>query len=147
MPSRLTELLERIRPAGAPGAAATGEQATDTGRDIELADVAAVLAEFEAEVDDIEADAHARTREVRREADRTAESITAEIPDRVAVARAEAARDEERRGHVETARLTDEARRDADRRRAAALAGLDDLVASAVARIWALTEDEDGVAP
>ena len=66
----LRELLERIRPAGTPGAPSEGDrQRQREDRAAEVADITTVLAEFEAEADAIgtaaESDAH-RLRELCR---------------------------------------------------------------------------------
>jgi vacuolar-type H+-ATPase subunit H len=140
VPSRLTELLERIRPAGAPGAAAEGEPAVDVAAEDELAAVARVLARFEAEADDVVDSARRRAEQLMRDAQRDAERTQAAMAERIAVARAEVTRTQERRGDAEATRLGEEAKREADRRRASAAARVDDVVALALERIWALAD-------
>jgi vacuolar-type H+-ATPase subunit H len=135
---RLSELLERIRPAGAPGAAATGAPLVDVAAANELAALVRMLAELEAEADDVVAEARERADQLAAEAIREEDQIHAELPERLAVARAEVTRSHERRGETEAARLTRQATEEAERRRRAADDRLDALVDAVVDRIWAL---------
>ncbi len=142
--SRLTELLERIRPAGVPGAAAEGRSPVDRAAVDELAALTRVLAGFEAAADEVVARGRSRADGFRLDADRREERIGAELPERLAVARAEVERDHERRGAAEAARLAEAAQREADERRRAAAARIDDVVTAAVDRIWQLAGTADG---
>ncbi len=142
--SRLTELLERIRPAGVPGAAAEGRPPVDRAAVDELAALTRVLAGFEAEADEIVSRGRRRAEGLRLDADRREQRLGAELPERLAVARAEVERDHERRGAAEAARLAEAARREADERRRTAAARVDDVVTAAVDRIWQLAATADG---
>jgi vacuolar-type H+-ATPase subunit H len=141
--SRLTELLERIRPAGVPGAAAEGQPPVDRAAADELAALTGVLAELEAQADEVVARGRRRAERLRVDADRREERIRGEQPERVAVARAEVEQDHERRGAAEAARLTEAAQREAVARRRAADARIDDVVTAAVDRIWQLVGAAD----
>jgi vacuolar-type H+-ATPase subunit H len=92
----LQQLLERIRPAGAPGAPTEGErQRRRDNRADEIAEVTALLAEFEAEA---AATVEAAELEAKRECDQarqTARKLTATLPDRVATASAEVSESDE----------------------------------------------------
>jgi len=145
--SRLTELLERIRPAGAPGAAATGVRMADEARAAEIEHVWELLAEYEAEADDVIAGATAEAAAMRRRADREVESIRARIADRVAIAEAEATQRQERRGAAAASEVHEQARREAQRRRAAAAARMDELVDAAIRSIWEVADAEGEVGP
>jgi hypothetical protein len=93
MVSRLTELLERIRPAGSPGAPTEGERSQyRERRETELAALIRVLHEFEAEAAAVVSSAEARAVEIRRDADTEARRVRAGIPQ--LVAGAESARDQ-----------------------------------------------------
>jgi len=86
----LSELLERIRPAGAPGAPAKGGPGgRDEGRDRELADLVAVLAAFDEEAAAVVAEARRRADERRAEAALEAGAIRAGLADRLARAAVE----------------------------------------------------------
>jgi len=89
---RLSELLERIRPAGSPGAAAEGdEQHRREILDDEIGDIARLLGEFEQEADQIVDEADREVVRIRQEGERKAHEIRARRADRVAVAEADAA--------------------------------------------------------
>jgi hypothetical protein len=97
MPTRLSELLERIRPAGAPGAPHEGErqrQADD--RAGEITDVLELLVDFEAEARTVLADGHKEADRVRSNAHRRAATGRASLPDLMARAEAEAAHRDDR---------------------------------------------------
>jgi vacuolar-type H+-ATPase subunit H len=98
MPTRLSELLERIRPAGAPGAPHEGErqrQADD--RAGEIIDVLDLLVEFEAEARTVLADGHKEADRVLSNAHRQASAGRASLPDLMAQTEAEAAHRDDRR--------------------------------------------------
>ncbi len=147
MASRLTELLERIRPAGAPGAAAPGVRRGDEARAAEVARAAQLLAENEAEADGVVAEATAQAAAMRGRTDREIESITAQVPERVAVAESEATQREERRGATAAKEVDEGARCEAQRRRDAAMARMGELVDSAVRQIWEIAERDGEVVP
>ncbi len=106
MPLRLSELLERIRPAGAPGAPSEGEQqraASDRTR--EVADIADVLARFEEEADAVVADAAARADKIRRDAEAEVRQLRGAVPDRIAAVEASAPRGARERSESERAQV------------------------------------------
>ncbi|MGB5759887.1 MAG: hypothetical protein WBM50_23440, partial [Acidimicrobiales bacterium] len=93
MPPGLSELLERIRPAGTPGAPSEGEQQREEfDRVNEIAELAAVLEAFEEEADAMTSAATEQAAAVRRDADRQARQIRAGVPDRIATVQAAATR-------------------------------------------------------
>jgi vacuolar-type H+-ATPase subunit H len=110
MALRLSELLERIRPAGAPGALTEGERQRDRDhRAREIAPITIVLASFEAEADALVRTALAEADRLRSEGRRRAHEIRAEVPDRIAVAEASAAQTYEEYGRDEMTRLRSQA--------------------------------------
>ena len=117
---RLSELLERIRPAGAPGAAAEGDD--QHRRNIlaaEIADIERALAAFEHEADQLVATAREEAEQLRRDGDRRADQIRAGLADRVAVA--QAAGNERQQTDAEHDAIVESARRDAQRVRTEAV--------------------------
>lgn len=93
----LQELLERIRPAGTPGAPSEGDrQRQREDRATEVADITAVLAEFDAEADAIVTAAQSDAHRLREQAKRQAGAIRADLADRVATAGAEIGAQDER---------------------------------------------------
>ena len=110
MAPRLSELLERIRPAGTPGAPSEGErQRRDARRADEIAKVTAVLAALEAEADAVVAEAVQEADRLHSDASRHVQEIAARLPDRIAVAEAEAARLREDLDQIEVEKLRDDA--------------------------------------
>ncbi len=98
MPTRLSELLERIRPAGAPGAPHEGErQRRADDRAGEIIDVLDLLVEFEAEARTVLADGHKEADRVLSNAHRLASAGRASLPDLMARTEAEAAHRDDRR--------------------------------------------------
>jgi hypothetical protein len=103
---RLSELLERIRPAGTPGAPTEGElQRRDDRRAAEIKNITAILTSFETEADTIIATAQNEAERVRSRGHIRAHETSAAVPDRMAVAEAEAAHVLEQRDRVETEQL------------------------------------------
>ena len=137
---RLSELLDRIRPAGAPGTPAAAVPQRDVVAREETARVVDVLAEFEAEVDALLACARVEADAIAAEADRTARQIRNELPDRVAVARADVADDAERAHADAIARVGDDAEAEAATIRAAADAGA--IAQRVIAVIWDAVGEE-----
>ena len=87
MPARLSELLERIRPTGAPGAPSEGErERLEIGRTEEVAAIAAVLSAFEQEADALIAAANDQATRLHNDAERRAHEIRNGLPDQVAAA-------------------------------------------------------------
>jgi vacuolar-type H+-ATPase subunit H len=141
--TRLTELLERIRPSGAPGAAAIGEPAVDAAAE-ELTELTRVLASIEAEADRLIDEARAHVDRLHHDADLEAQRIRAGVAERVALAQTEVDTEHEDRGAAESRRIVESATREADRRREIAAAQLDALAASAIDHIWQLAGTERG---
>lgn len=137
MAPRLSEILERIRPAGAPGAPTEGEfQHRLDRRADEIATLTAVLASFEAEADAVVARARAEADRLRSEAQRRVHEIAASLPDRVAVAEARAAHLLEERDQVEHERIRSEAAATISNLQARAEVQIPALVEEAMAMIW-----------
>ena len=140
---RLSELLERIRPSGAPGASSEGEQQhhlEDLNR--ETIDVAPVLAGFEAEVEAVLAAAHEEAERVRQNGEQQARHIQLGLSDRIAVARSAAARQHDQVGLEELARITRDSTAEVARLQATAIAQAPRLVDAAMETIWSsLTPD------
>lgn len=135
MATRLSDLLERIRPAGAPGAAT--ETTTQRERDAatEVAGVAAAIADAEQAAAEVVARARRAAADVVQEGEQQARQIRADLPDRVAAEGAAIATqgpqgdDAEARLAVETDQRIAALRADAGRARPA-------LVTQAVAAVW-----------
>lgn len=139
---RLSELLERIRPAGSPGAAAEGdEQHRRNILDAEIADIALTLAGFEQEAERIVAAAREEAEESRRDGERRADRIRAGLADRVAVARA--AGTEPEQVDAERMAVIDATRRDADQLRREAEERSPALVEMIVNSIWSMLPRDD----
>lgn len=134
---RLSELLERIRPAGSPGAAAEGEeQHRRSILDAEIADIALTLAGFEQEAERIVATARQEAEQLRRDGERRAELTRAELADRLAVARAAAT--EPDRVLAEHDAVLEATRQDADRLHRVAEERVPPLVETIVGSIWSM---------
>lgn len=134
MRPRLSELLERIRPAGAPGAPTEGESAAlRRWRADEIADVVAALVTFEAEVDATIAAARRDAAQIVGGGERRAREIIAGTADRVAAVQVETEQRSEAHDDAETERATSariavmQARADHE---------ISGLVAHAVESIW-----------
>ncbi len=133
---RLSDLLERVRPAGAPGASAEGE--TRHARDVaqrDLAEVAAALAQFAVEADETVATARAEVVEIDREADRRAQAIRAGRADRLARANAVVAQPAAG-SEDDLSRIVDESRAKAEQEQTRAKQQIPLLVDAAVEVIW-----------
>jgi hypothetical protein len=93
VPRHLSELLERIRPAGAPGAPSEGDRQRDEfDRAHEVAGIASVLAGFEEEVGKLIGAANKEAEQIRVGADLRANQIRSSVPDRIAKGQAQAMR-------------------------------------------------------
>jgi vacuolar-type H+-ATPase subunit H len=139
MAARLSELLERIRPAGTPGAPSEGElQRRDARRADEIATLTALLASFEAEADAVVAEAVREADQLRSEGQRQARELVARLPNRIAVAEAEAARSHERLDQLEAEQLGDEAAQSIARLQARAAGEIPQLVDDIIDVIWSV---------
>ncbi|MGA7759374.1 MAG: hypothetical protein WCA90_06035 [Ilumatobacteraceae bacterium] len=138
---RLSELLERIRPAGAPGAAAEGdEQHRRNILHAEIAEVARVLDDFEREADQLVVTSRHEAEQIRRDGERRAEQIRASLADRLAVARA--AGTESRDSDAEHEAIVETTRRDAERLRLDAGTRIPALAGTIAGSIWAALPTE-----
>lgn len=143
MPPRLSELLERIRPAGTPGAPTEGEeQRQQVDRAREVAGIAAVLAAFEQEADAVIAAATTRATKLVHDAEREARQIRAAVPDRMATARAAAVREHQRRDEAEQARLEAQIAAEVAHLESRAAERIPKLVAAASHAVWAIVGDD-----
>ncbi len=135
----LSELLERIRPAGAPGAPTEGERQRDEAdRRAELAVVAEVIATFVAEADAIVESARSESDAIRGEADRRVERLRQQLPDRIARAEALTMTTHDQRLGDERAVVLEQARREIERIDAAAAENTPRLVEKALETIWSM---------
>lgn len=134
---RLSELLERIRPAGTPGAPTDGEvQRREDRRAAEIETITAILSSFETEADTIIATARNRADQVRSEGHSSALETAASVPDRMAMAEAESARVLEQRDRVETELLRSQTELTISQLRAQAQARTPLLVEEVMELIW-----------
>lgn len=133
----IRELLERIRPAGTPGPPTEGERRRrNDARAAEIADVVALLAEFEAEADAIVDAAEAAGRREQAEARRQAARIAASTPDRVATAGAGIAARNELERDAEVAAIRARAEQDAERLIGSSTKTIPVVAGRAVQMIW-----------
>jgi vacuolar-type H+-ATPase subunit H len=133
---RLSELLERIRPAGTPGASSRGDDDGARASADEIRKIAEALASFEAEADRQISEASDRASEIRQDAEREASHMLAGLPDRVATARASASQLPEQECEDELARIVDQTSRDLELLDARAASEMPRLVEAAMAVIW-----------
>ncbi|MEZ5230689.1 MAG: hypothetical protein R2710_29675 [Acidimicrobiales bacterium] len=139
MARALSELLERIRPAGAPGAPTEGERPDeDPASRPELALVAEVLADFVAEASAVRSAATAEAAAIRHDADLRIQRIRQQLPDRVARAEATSDAAHEDRTRGERSDLERQRRRDLEAIDARAEQLRPVLAAEAVELIWHL---------
>jgi hypothetical protein len=135
----LRELLERIRPAGSPGAASEAVARQELAALDEIAHIAQVVASYERQADEIVAQAHRQAGELRAEAERTAGRIRSGLPDRLAMATRPGPLPYVEDRETEQADIAEHARREIERRRAGAQAGAEALVARVIEAMWATT--------
>ena len=140
MPLRLSDLLDRLRPAGAPGAPAEGESRRDEALTDEIAALAAELVELNAEADKIVARAHREADQIIGDGERRARRLRGELADRVAAASNAPVEDEGYEVDERLAKLADETQRTIAAHRSALDARSDALVATAVDMIWQIVE-------
>jgi hypothetical protein len=127
------DLLERFRPAGAPGAAAPAGIPADRNRQLqdELGQVLALLSDTEAECDAIRRAASERADRVRRDAATRAAATSAAAREQADAARAEAAARQRRRNEARAA----EELRDAQHRARDVMARVSQRRPALVARV------------
>jgi vacuolar-type H+-ATPase subunit H len=134
---RLSELLERLRPAGTPGAPTEGEQQRRHQlQEREIAAVTVVLRAFEQRADQMIAAGRAEAERRRRDGERRADLVRAQLPDRIAIARAEAVQQHDEQGESEIAEVEHGAQREIARIEADAETRVPQLADAVVATIW-----------
>lgn len=137
MPLRLSELLERIRPAGSPGAPTEGEKRIGTPDHAnELAEIASVLAVFEREAAALVDAATAMAAALARDAERQVRQIRSSVPDRIARAEAAAVRGHDQRFGVERRRMEAQTAGEVARLEAQGDELVPSLVVAAIDLIW-----------
>ncbi len=147
---RLSDLLERIRPVGAPGAASEGEQQRQReDRERELAELIRALHSTEVEAAQQVACAERDTAATQAATAHAVAKLRAGLPDLLAVQRTETFSDQGVTIEREGIRVIELARNEADRVTAQAAAGMPELVAAALQSIWStvLTQPNDSTAP
>lgn len=148
MPLRLSELLERIRPAGAPGAPSEGErQRRRDDRATEIAHVEQLLARFEQAAQARIDEAREEEVRVRRRAQARMSQIRTSLPDRLAVEAARASEHVDNGGRGEEDRIRAEAADEISRMTARADAEIPRLVDRVIRAIWSSTGSTDGSEP
>ncbi len=143
---RLSELLERLRPSGTPGAPTEGEQQRQREmQEHEIAAVNATLRAFEAEAEQVVARGRSEAERLRHDGERQAQLVRAQLPDRIAIARAAAVRQDEEHGAGEVTDVERNAKRDIARIEAEAETRVPQLADAVVATIWStLTPASEG---
>jgi hypothetical protein len=136
MVMRLSELLDRIRPAGAPGAASEGEYQRARDALDEIAGIAELLRSFEAEADAVITAGHDEAEQLRRRAERRVHEIHAELPDRLAMAGTGSARQAEVEGDARLEGIADETDRVIRELRSRAAGRMPRLVDAALEVVW-----------
>jgi hypothetical protein len=140
MPLRLSELLERIRPAGSPGAPTEGErQRRRDDRATEIADLARLLASFADESAARVEAAQEEAARLRRSGQTRAAEVHAGLSGRVAVAVARVTEHHQDLDRNDEARIRQEADREIARLHARADAEIPHLVDRTMQVIWSLT--------
>ena len=145
---RLTELLERLRPAGTPGAPTEGEQQHRHEQQArEVAAVRDMLREYEAAAQEIVAAGSAEADRLRHDGERRAHLIRAQLPDRIAIARAEAARPHDDDGETEVDHARHDAEHEIAQLDADALTRIPELTDAVVATVWSTLAPAPGGRP
>jgi cell division septum initiation protein DivIVA len=140
---QLSELLERLRPAGTPGAPTEGEQQRRHElREHEIATVSSTLRGFEAEAERVVAAGRAEADRLRRDGERRAQLVEAQLPDRIAVARGEAVQHDKERGDGEITTVKHDAERKIARIEADAESRVPQLADAVAATIWSTLETD-----
>lgn len=128
MAMRLSELLERIRPAGTPGSADSAESNVARAAADELADLVAALRGYDDAADHQLEDARARAEELRADGERRAGQVRDGAAERIAVAAAEARETDRARVDAEQRHIAESTDTEIDRRRTSAEAAREQLV-------------------
>lgn len=139
----LSELLDRIRPVGAPGAPDEGERLRDADREAqEYVEIAALIRTFENEAEAVVAAARAEAGQHRRRADERIAEIRAGLPDRIATARATTLETEHQRSAEEQAQLSADTAVEIARIQECADTEVARLAQAAIELIWSLADAE-----
>ncbi len=134
---RLSELLERIRPAGAPGAAGEGEQQRRReNRDRELAEIVAALQHPERAAADSVVQAQQSAERLHADANRSIAKLRVELPQQLAVQRTIVSSTDDTALDDEHRRILGQGRDEAARITQQAAAGTPTLVSVALDSIW-----------
>lgn len=135
--TRSRDLLERFRPAGAPGAATPPGVPAERGASVrdELTPVLALLAPTEAEVEAVQEEARANAARISADASNRAAALAAQAHERADEARAEASARARRRRDEATSAELDRSSREAEQLRTAARPRLAAVVASVVSAV------------
>jgi hypothetical protein len=134
---RLSELLERLRPAGTPGAPTESErQRQHELQEHEIAAVSTRLRAFEAEAEQLVAAGRAEADRLRRDGERHAQLVRAQLPDRVAIARANVSQQDEDDGDREIVDVERNAKRQIAQIEADADTRIPQVADAVVATIW-----------
>ncbi len=134
---RLSELLERIRPAGAPGAAGEGEQQLRReNREQELANLIDALHHPERIAADLVADAQKHVELLQTETRQTIAKQRADLPEQLAVQQTATFETADADLDDECDRILRLARDEADRITQQATAGIPSLATAALESIW-----------
>lgn len=144
MAMRLSELLERIRPAGTPGSADSAESNLARALTDEIAPLVAVLRRYDDEVGAELDDARARADTIRADGERRAALIRDGVAERVAAAAASVCESDRTRVDDERRRVAEAARAEIERRRANAEAARERLADRVLETIRELADDADG---
>lgn len=138
MSSRLSQLLERIRPAGVPGAPGESTPQRDQAAADEIAELVRVLERFDAEAGEVLDTARSLAARLLIDAERRAEQIRVDIPDRLAAAESLVFAPADGRDDAEAVALEAESRRQIAVVRQRAEPRIPELVGDAIAVIWRL---------
>ena len=140
----LSELLDRFRPAGSPGASSDVGGAIVGGPPAELAAIIEELREYESEAAALVGAARADAARLRAEANGRIREIRATVPEACATAEAEAATHQRQEFESSISEVQSEADREIERLRAAAPARIGRIVAEVVAGVRASAHASSG---
>ncbi len=132
---RLSELLERIRPAGTPGAAMGGERRGLAAVE-EIDAIAREVERYRAEAHDIIVAAESTADEIRQGAQERARRARADVPDQIAVVTASITQAEQTRTDDELIAIADRTAHRLDELTSRAETMVPSLVAAALESIW-----------
>lgn len=146
MAMRLSELLERIRPAGTPGSADGAESNVERAVADEIAPLVAVLRRYEGEVAAVLDAARVRADAIRADGERRAALVHDGAAERVATAAASVREADRTRVDDERRRIAEAARIEIERRRARADAAREQLAERVLLAVREIADDGDGAA-